>query len=143
MFPALIAHGSLRRGWQSTIPHNIVLTWLILTTALRLAAILFVLLLNGCWGRVTVFSLVLRLLKDDSGISSVEYAMLLAMAASGIIMAVDFLSSSVADQFSDTASCLDGSADANGGQGGGNGDGGGSGSGSGQGTGTGDGFAIC
>jgi hypothetical protein len=69
--------------------------------------------------------------------------MLLAMAASGIIMGVEFLSSSVADQFADTASCFDGSADANGGQGGGTGDGGGSGSGSGRGAGTGDGFAIC
>ncbi len=90
-----------------------------------------------------LFRLVLMFLKDDSGISSVEYAMLLATAASGIIMAVEFLSSSVADQFSDTASCFDGSADANGGQGGGTGDGGGSGSGSGQGAGQGGGFAIC
>ncbi len=142
-FPALIAQSSLRRGWQSTIPHNIVLTWLILTTALRLAAILFVLLLNSCWGRVAVFKLVLRLLKDDSGISSVEYAMLLAMAASGIIMSAEFLGSSVADQFADTASCFDGSVDANGGRGGGSGDGGGSGSGSGQGAGQGGGFGIC
>jgi len=92
---------------------------------------------------VAVFKLVLRLLKDDSGISSVEYAMLLAMAASGIIMSAEFLGSSVADQFADTASCFDGSADANGGRGGGSGDGGGSGSGSGQGAGQGGGFAIC
>ena len=92
---------------------------------------------------MTVFRLLLRLLKDDSGISSVEYAMLLAMAASGIIMSVEFLSSAVADQFADTASCFDGSADANGGQGGGSGDGGSSGSGSGQGAGQGGGFAIC
>jgi Flp pilus assembly pilin Flp len=90
-----------------------------------------------------LFRLFLTLLKDNSGISSVEYAMLLAMAASGIFMAVEYLSSSVADQFADTASCFDGSAKANGGQGGGNGDGGGSGSGSGQGAGTGAGFTIC
>jgi len=90
-----------------------------------------------------MFRLVLRLLKDDSGISSVEYAMLLAMAASGIIMSAEFLGSSVADQFADTASCFDGSADANGGRGGGSGDGGGSGSGSGQGAGQGGGFGIC
>ena len=90
-----------------------------------------------------VFRLVLRLLKDDSGISSVEYAVLLAFAAGGIIMAAESLSSSVADQFADTASCFDGSADANGGQGGGTGAGGGSGSGSGQGAGSGGGFAIC
>ena len=90
-----------------------------------------------------VFRLVLRILKDDSGISSVEYAMLLAMAASGIVMGAEFLSSAVSDQFADTASCFDGSADANGGQGGGTGDGGGDGGGSGQGAGNGGGFAIC
>lgn len=80
---------------------------------------------------------------DEAGVSSVEYALLLAMAAGGLMTGAEILSSSVADQFGDTASCFDGSADANGGQGGGNGDGGGSGSGSGQGAGTGAGFAIC
>ena len=86
-----------------------------------------------------MFRLVLRLLKDDSGISCVEYAMLLAMIASGIIVGAEFLSVAVADQFSDTASCFDGSADANGGQGDGTGGSGGSG----QGAGNGGGFAIC
>ena len=86
-----------------------------------------------------VFRLVLRLLKDDSGISSVECAMLLAMIASGIIMGAEFLSSAVSDQFAETAGCFDGSADANGGRGGGTGGDGGSG----QGAGSGDGFAIC
>ncbi len=69
--------------------------------------------------------------------------MLLAMAASGIIMGAESLGFAVADQFADTASCFDGSTDANGGQGGGTGDGGGSGSGSGRGAGHGGGFAIC
>ena len=65
--------------------------------------------------------------------------MLLAMVASGIIVGAEFLSFAVSDQFADTASCFDGSADANGGQGGGTGGDGGSG----QGAGKGDGFAIC
>ncbi len=69
--------------------------------------------------------------------------MLLAMAASGIIMGADNLSSSVADQFADTVSCFDGTADANGGQGGGTGAGSGGSGGSGQGAGKGGGFAIC
>ena len=72
-----------------------------------------------------------------------EYALLLAMAGSGIIMGADNLSSSVADQFADTVSCFDGSADANGGQGGGTGNGGGRGGGSGQGDRRGNGLAIC
>ncbi len=84
-----------------------------------------------------------RLWNDESGISAVEYAMLLAMIAGGIVMAAEILSSAIANQFAETSSCFDGSADANGGQGGGTGDGGDSGSGSGQGAGTGDGFAIC
>ncbi len=88
---------------------------------------------------MAVFRLVLRLLKDDSGISSVEYAMLLAFVASGIIMGATDLSNAVSGQMTDTASCFDGFADANGGQGGGTGGGGGSG----QGAGNGDGFAIC
>jgi len=64
--------------------------------------------------------------------------MLLAMIASGIIVGAEFLGSAVAEQFSDTASCFDGSVNANGGEGGGTGGGG-----SGQGAGNGGGFAIC
>ena len=80
---------------------------------------------------------------DEAGISSIEYALLLAFAAGGIVMAAESLSSAVAGQFADTSSCFDGSADANGGSGGGTGDGGGSGGDSGNGAGNGDGFAIC
>ncbi len=82
-------------------------------------------------------------LADDTAISSVEYGLLLALIGGALILGAESLSSAVADQFYDTASCLDGSADANGGQGDGTGGGGGSGSGSGQGNGKGDGFAIC
>ncbi len=80
---------------------------------------------------------------DEAGISSVEYGLFLAIVGSGIIVGAEFLGSAVADRFSDTASCFDGSADASGGRGDGTGDGGGSGGGSGQGAGKGDGFAIC
>lgn len=80
---------------------------------------------------------------DEAGISSVEYALLLAIAAGGLMTGAEVLSSAVEGQFSDVASCFDGSADANGGQGDGSGSGGGSGSSSGQGAGKGDGFAIC
>ena len=80
---------------------------------------------------------------DEAGISSVEYALLLAIAAGGLMTGAEVLSSAVEGQFSDIASCFDGSVDANGGQGGGTGDGGGSGSGSGNGGGRGGGFAIC
>ena len=50
-----------------------------------------------------MFRLVLRLLRDDSGISSVEYALLLAFVASGIIMGATDLSSAVSGQMTDTA----------------------------------------
>ncbi len=78
---------------------------------------------------------------DETGISSVEYALLLAMVAGGLMTGAENLGSAIVDQFADTASCFDGSADANGGQGGGTGAG--NGSGSGQGAENGDGFAIC
>ncbi len=80
---------------------------------------------------------------DEAGISSVEYALLLETAAGDLMAGTDILSSAVADQFSDAASCFDGSAHANGGQGGGSGNGGGRDGGSGRGAGQGEGFAIC
>ena len=49
--------------------------------------------LNGLWN-------------DESGISSVEYALLLAFVAAGIIMAADGLSDAVANEMGDTAACL-------------------------------------
>ncbi len=80
---------------------------------------------------------------DETGISSVEYCLLLAFIGGGIILAADDLSTAVAGQMETMASCFDGQVDANGGQGDGTGDGGGSGSGSGSGAGQGGGFAIC
>ena len=46
--------------------------------------------------------------RDQSAISSVEYAMLLAFIAAGIIAAAEMLSNAVTNEFSDTAILLDG-----------------------------------
>lgn len=46
---------------------------------------------------------------DESGISSVEYALLLAFVGGGIILAADSLATAVADQMNDTAACISGS----------------------------------
>ncbi len=75
-----------------------------------------------------------RLWSDECGISSVEYAMLLAFVAAGIIMGAEMLSNAVTNEFSDTAILLDGAGD--GGDGCGN-SGGGDGTGGDGGTGEG------
>jgi Flp pilus assembly pilin Flp len=85
----------------------------------------------------------LKLWRDAKGISSVEYALLLAFLAGGVIFAASTLSNAVSDQIESAAQCFDGAPDANGGQGGGTGEGGGSGGGGGNGADTGDGFKIC
>ncbi len=69
-----------------------------------------------------------RLWKDENGISSVEYAMLLAMIAGGIVMGADMLSNAVSNEMNDTAALFDddggdgcgndGSGDGTGGDGG-------------------------
>ena len=48
-----------------------------------------------------------RLWPDEHGISSVEYAMLLAMIAGGIIMSVELLASAVSTEMIDAAVPLD------------------------------------
>ncbi len=45
---------------------------------------------------------------DDSAISSVEYALLLAFVAAGIITAAELLSDAVRNEMTDAAGCLDG-----------------------------------
>ncbi len=45
---------------------------------------------------------------DESAISSVEYALLLAFIAAGIITAAELLSNAVENEMSDTAGCIDG-----------------------------------
>ncbi len=45
--------------------------------------------------------------RDESGISSVEYALLLAFIAAGIITAAELLSNAVENEMTDTATCLE------------------------------------
>ncbi len=49
-----------------------------------------------------------RLWTDESGISSVEYALLLAFIAAGIIVAAEGLSNAVQNEMEDAASCIEG-----------------------------------
>ncbi len=72
---------------------------------------------------------------DQRAISSVEYAMLLAMIAAGIIAAAETLSNAVTNELSDTAVLLDGAGgDGCDNDGGGDGTGGDDGSGQGGGN---------
>ena len=70
--------------------------------------------------------------RDQSAISSVEYAMLLAMIAAGIMTAAEMLSNAVTNEFSDTAALLNDGGCGN--DGGGDGTGGDDGSGQGGGN---------
>ena len=45
-------------------------------------------------------------LTDESGISSVEYALLLAFVAGGIILGADALSDAVEGEMTDAAACI-------------------------------------
>ena len=76
---------------------------------------------------------------DESGISSVEYALLLGIVGAGIMMGAEFLGDAVADRMTWAADCFDGAQSANGGTGGGTGGGNGTGSGADNGGG----FAGC
>ena len=49
-----------------------------------------------------------KLWNDESGISSVEYALLLAFVAAGIIVAADSLSNAVSNEMNDAADCIEG-----------------------------------
>ncbi len=53
-----------------------------------------------------------RLWNDESGISSVEYALLLAFVAAGIITAAELLSNAVENEMTDTAKCIEGDSTA-------------------------------
>ena len=48
-----------------------------------------------------------NLWNDESGISSVEYALLLAFVAAGIITAAELLSNAVENEMTETASCIE------------------------------------
>jgi len=86
---------------------------------------------------------IINLYKDERGISSVEYVLLTALIAGGIVLAADALAGAVADRLADTASCFQDQQTANGGNGGGAGLGGGSGGSGGLGSQNGQGFAGC
>ena len=47
-----------------------------------------------------------RLWQDESGISSVEYALLLAFVAAGIILGAEALSTAVQTEMTDVAKCI-------------------------------------
>ncbi len=49
-----------------------------------------------------------RLWTDESGISSVEYALLLAFVAAGIIVGAETLSDAVEQEMFDAATCISG-----------------------------------
>jgi Flp pilus assembly pilin Flp len=49
--------------------------------------------------------------RDESGISSVEYALLLAFIASGIIFAAQELANAVENQMEETATCISSAGD--------------------------------
>ncbi len=53
---------------------------------------------------------VTRLRNDESGISSVEYALLLAFIAAGINTAAELLSNAVENELTETAACIEGNA---------------------------------
>ena len=48
-----------------------------------------------------------KLWNDESGISSVEYALLLAFVAAGIIFAADSLSNAVSNEMLGAAECIE------------------------------------
>ncbi len=48
-----------------------------------------------------------NLWNDESGISSVEYALLLAFVAAGIIVAADSLSNAVSNEMEEAAGCIE------------------------------------
>ena len=58
---------------------------------------------------------------DESGISSVEYVVLLSIVGTGIIMGAELLGDAISDRMIGIAGCFDGAQHANGGNGGGTG----------------------
>ena len=54
----------------------------------------------------------IELWTEESAISSVEYALLLAFIAAGIITAAELLSDAVENEMTDTAGCIEGTIDA-------------------------------
>ncbi len=71
--------------------------------------------ISGGWERVVGMGaakrFLARLWSDENGISSVEYALLLAFIASGIIVAADQLSNAVENEMTQTAGLFDDTCD--------------------------------
>ena len=57
-----------------------------------------------------ITTMILNLWNDESGISSVEYALLLAFVAAGIITAAELLSNAVENEMTETAACIENGA---------------------------------
>ena len=57
-----------------------------------------------------ITTMILNLWNDESGISSVEYALLLAFVAAGIITAAELLSNAVENEMTETAGCIENGA---------------------------------
>ncbi len=57
-----------------------------------------------------ITTMILNLWNDESGISSVEYALLLAFVAAGIITAAELLSNAVENEMTETANCIENSS---------------------------------
>ena len=55
----------------------------------------------------TASNFLAKLWADESGVSSVEYALLLTFAASGIIFSAEHLGDAVSSQLNGAASCID------------------------------------
>ncbi len=51
-----------------------------------------------------------RILGDNRGISSVEYALLLAVIGSGIVLAAGALSTSISNEMTQSANCINGTS---------------------------------
>ncbi len=64
-----------------------------------------------CWvpirGDKVMRTFLNNLWTDESGISSVEYALLLAFVAAGIIVAADALSNAVSNEMQGAATCIE------------------------------------
>jgi Flp pilus assembly pilin Flp len=54
-----------------------------------------------------ITTIISELWHDESGISSVEYALLLAFVAAGIITAAGYLSNAVQNEMTGTAGCIE------------------------------------
>jgi Flp pilus assembly pilin Flp len=64
---------------------------------------------KGCVMR-KITAVIKEIWNDESGISSVEYALLLAFVAAGIIVAADALSNAVSNEMNQAANCIEGTA---------------------------------